>query len=191
MICIVQYLYTGKTQVAPNELDDFMNVAKKLKVLGFCDESNPIHIDTPDGSPLHSRSRSTEPKCEVISDESDNDNESVAAIVGQKTRNKRRRDENGNGNVGSSNWRVSDTEPSTSAKNVPRMQKRRCTNQNLNALSNNDVRMTPPSTLFPSNSELNGTSAHKDVASTSSNVVATRENGNAYFCYKIRIGQFK
>lgn len=184
MMCIVQYLYTGKTQVAPNELEDFINVAKRLKVLGFCDEDNPINIDT---SLSFERtppcSRPMEPKSEVISD--DSDDESLAVRVGQKTPMKRRRDRNGN--AGSPASRASGSELSTLSYAVPRIRKRARTNDNVNGLSD-DVRMTTPPTtieidrltLHPSDSVIVGASALENEASTS-NTIPRIETGNALF----------
>lgn len=61
IIRIVQYLYTGRTQVRADELDEFFQVAKRWEILGLYHETDDVSVSalyTPDTSNFNSGSMS-------------------------------------------------------------------------------------------------------------------------------------
>lgn len=46
LMAIVQYIYSGSTQVAANELDEFFRVADKLKILNLRNTTSEEHADS-------------------------------------------------------------------------------------------------------------------------------------------------
>ena len=42
---VLQFMYLGQTQVPPTKLQNFMDLAKDLKMKGMCDEHDPDHSE--------------------------------------------------------------------------------------------------------------------------------------------------